>query len=61
MIGDCFFVASVSSMALDSNLTTSLFLDANLTNSYKFKMFVHGKSYDVIVDDTVPVFKPVFD
>lgn len=24
-------------------------------------MFAHGKTYDIIVDDTVPVFKPVFD
>lgn len=61
MIKDCFFIAGASAMALDSPFTKALFLPApydNITKvqDYKFEMFVVGRKFEIIVDDTMPVF-----
>lgn len=60
MIQDSFFIASASSMALYSDFTKKLFVNVNESSSkFTFEMYAAGGTFEIIVDDTVPVFKPV--
>lgn len=46
-------------MAIDSNFTKSLFSLKNNSNDITFNMYALGKAYEIVIDDTVPVYKPV--
>ncbi len=57
-IQDTFFVASAASMALDSDYLKSLFKLKNETDTSQlsFQMHAVGNTYEIKIDDTVPVY-----
>lgn len=59
VLGDCYFLAVLSSMAEFPDRIKSLIetVDVNSAGIYLLKFFVNGLETSVIVDDYLPVFK----
>ena len=59
ILGDCYFLASISSLTLFPNLIYQIFKtkDINEEGYFELILFIDGKFQIVIVDDYIPVFK----
>lgn len=53
-LGNCYFIAALSSLARYPDRISKMFLKSNEKGKHKVRFFVNGEKREVIIDDFIP-------